>query len=182
VNTVDIKHVDHLKFLKHLKESQSDVRLVADWFKHYGWDAQVCESTEAPTYSEWQDHADDGDIYIHRNGKQYRVEVKHLSANFTNANDWPFGKHFIICAKHAWDNADPKPHLYIYLNKDKTHFAVVKGITRDQWYTQKRRDSRYTNETQSFYFTNPMQVEFKKFGDAKPEEIFFNLYNAHVHN
>jgi hypothetical protein len=114
-------------------------------------------ATSAPTREEWASHADDGDLYV--NG--WRIEVKKLSATFTCAEDWPFGAKFIVCAKHAWENANPKPTGFIYLSANASHIAIVYGAHCHNWRVEKRKDSRYIGETQDFLFSPIEDVDWR---------------------
>ena len=88
--------------------------------------------SELKTIKDWKDFKDDGDMCIYKGDKSYRIEVKGLSCDFTNASDWSF-KDFIVCAKHSYDNSTPKPYAYMILNKDKTHMGIVNTRTYLDW-------------------------------------------------
>jgi hypothetical protein len=100
-------------------------------------------------------HVDNGDLYINM-----RVEVKTLGITFTNRADWKFGDKFIVCAKHSFDNAKPKPYAYIIQSADLKHIAVVHSATCKQWYSEARKDSRYEDVTQDFYLCPIDLVKF----------------------
>jgi len=152
---------NHEKFLSHLKESEQSVWLVANYLNSFGYNVTINASGKAKTAKEWQSFVDNGDLSI-----QQRVEVKGLSAEFTSATDWPFGSKFIVCAKHSFDNATPKPYLYVYLNKQKTHGAFVLGSTSHLWDVETRVDRRYSNVEQEFYFCPIDKVVFSELNNA----------------
>ena len=145
---------NHAKFLDHLEASKSPVWLVARWLCDHGFAVSLSPTSKASAHDEWREHVDDGDL-----GITVRVEVKHLSCGFTSEADWPFPD-FIVCAKHAWDNAKPKPYRICYLNKDKSHLAVLDTATRDDWTVDRRTDKRYNNVAQDFYICDPSMVTF----------------------
>jgi len=91
-------------------------------------------------------------LFVHQ-----RVEVKQLSANFTGAKDWPFGCKFIVCAKHAFDRARPKPYALVILSASGEHAAVVFASDARSWTVETRCDRRYESVTQEFYFS-PMEL------------------------
>ena len=99
-------------------------------------------------YEDRLEHVDSGDLFLTQ-----RYEVKRLTRHFTGREDWPFGEKFIVCAKHAFDNAEQKPHLIVILNPSMTVAAIVKGSDCDKWYWEWRRDSRYQDMLQKFYFS-----------------------------
>lgn len=137
---------NHEKFLSHLRDSFEGVFVAVRWLNKLGYDVTVKSSTEAKSHSDWKDHADGGDIFISQ-----RIEVKKLGVSFTKER-WPFGENFIVCAKHAYDLAKPKPYAYLYLSADRKFAAILKGATRPRWSVQSRTDSRYENVEQEFYF------------------------------
>lgn len=147
---------NHTRFLTHLSESDAGVWLAARWLHSIGYNVKVNCASKAAKHEDWKKHTDNGDLEISQ-----RVEVKNLSIDFTCRNDWPYGDNFIVCAKHAWDNAVPKPFGFIYLSKSQSHAAVLKGDTSGQWIVSTRKDSRYQGDySQEFYFAPLELVKF----------------------
>jgi hypothetical protein len=144
---------NHEKFLSHLKKSDNGVWSVARWLHGRGHNVKINCSPQAPSADQWKKYADNGDLEI-----SLRVEVKQLSADFTGEGDWPFRNKFIVCAKHSWDNSQPKPYAYIYLNKEGSHAAIVMGHTSKTWGIEKKIDSRYDNVEQEFYMIHPSKA------------------------
>lgn len=158
---------NHEKFLEHLKTSDEAIWLVARWLRSKGKCVMIPPYTAAKKASQWKDHVDGGDLYIvdfDKNGKitMKRLEVKKLGVNFTSAYDWPFRNKFIVCAKHSYDSADPKPEGYIIVSNDKNYFAFVPTTTKNDWYVEQRNDSRYIGVIQDFYFCPKNLVMFRK--------------------
>jgi len=137
---------DFQRFVKHLHDSREGVVSAANWLNSLGYSVTMPPSTVSDSYENRMDHVDNGDLYINM-----RVEVKRLGIEFTSKEDWKFGDKFIVCAKHSFDNAKPKPYAYIIQSLDLTHIAVVNSSTCKQWYSEKRKDSRYEDMTQNFY-------------------------------
>lgn len=134
--------------------------MIARWLTSRGHIVRLAPLTKAPTRADWKDHVDDGDLEI-----ALRVEVKRLSANFTNAKDWPFGSKFIVCAKHAFDNARPKPHSFIIVNAAGTHAAIVEGRTSRDWTVERKTDSRMDGVSQECYLAPMGCVTFTTLAD-----------------
>jgi len=147
---------NHARFLSHLDKSTTAVWCVAQWLCNRGYQATVLPATKAANPSEWKDHADVGDILLSQ-----RIEVKRLSVEFSGREDWPFGEDFIVCAKHAWDRAKPKPHAFIILSANMGHAAIVKGDTFGRWRVEKRKDSRYNGIEQEFYLCPLDDIEWR---------------------
>jgi hypothetical protein len=147
---------DDERFRQHLEDSKFGVQVIADWFTMNGYAVRLPPVRVCKNHAEWKAFADDGDLFI-----ESRIEVKHLGVDFTCREDWPFGEKFIVCAKHSWDRAQPKPQAYYVLNKQASHLAIVLGRTSNEWFVEERRDSRYDDVEQSFYFCPLDKVIFK---------------------
>jgi hypothetical protein len=151
---------NHQRFLNHLDGSAGGVWAVAQWLASRGHAVRVNPNTRAPHRADWREHVDAGDLEI-----SLRIEVKHLRYHFTCAEDWPFGNFFIVCAKHQWDKARPRPYAYVSLNPEGTHAAIVRGDTFRDWKVEFRRDHRYEGgETQAKYVTALTNVKFIQLG------------------
>ena len=156
---------NHTKFLKHLKESKPAVWAIAQWLSERGYPVKVNPSPIADEHKNWKSYVDNGDIEITQ-----RVEIKEISQTFTSAKDWPIKDKFIVCAKHSFDRATPKPFAYIILSKDRNHAAIVMGSTYEYWYIEKRQDSRYENVSQEFYFCPLEHIKFVRIGTTNEQE------------
>ena len=155
---MDIHNKENFKrFVEHLGDSHDGVWNVAHWLNDRGYSVTVPPTSVAKSYEDRMNHVDGGDLFI-----QQRIEVKTLGINFTCKEDWKFGDKFIVCAKHSYDNARPKPYAYIIQSADMTHLAVVNSSTFKQWYVEKRNDSRYVEYTQEFYLCPIDLVKFFK--------------------
>lgn len=143
---METKIRDFQRFVKHLNDSHEGVISAANWLNSLGYSVTIPPSTVSDSYENRMKHVDNGDLYINM-----RVEVKTLGITFTSRADWKFGDKFIVCAKHSFDNAKPKPYAYIIQSADLKHIAVVHSTTFKQWYSESRKDSRYEDVTQDFY-------------------------------
>lgn len=151
---------NHRKFLNHLNDSSKAVWTVARMLSCRGYGVTIPATSKAESHSEWKKHADGGDLFISQ-----RVEVKQLGVEFTSAQDWPFGRKFIVCAKHAFDRAQPKPYAFVILSASGSFAAAVFATDRKYWTAEKRRDGRYENITQEFYFCPMETVQFFQMPD-----------------
>jgi hypothetical protein len=154
---MDIKERDHQKFLKHLDQSTDGVLSAAKWLSKRGYSVTMPPTTSSEKYADRMKHVDKGDLFIN-----LRVEVKTLSYTFTGRDDWMFGDKLIVCAKHSFDNADPKPYGYIIQSADLKHVAIVHSSTFKHWYVEQKTDRRYEDYTQDFYFCPMDLVKFFK--------------------
>jgi len=150
---------NHQRFLLHLDRSQDALFVIARYLYRQGNSLKMDGVRKRPADGDPKDYADNGDIYIQPEDSfdWQRIEVKGLSVDFTDANDWPFKSKFLVCAKHSFDEAEPKPHCYYILNKNKTHMAIVEGKTSVLWTVESRVDSRYRNLSQDFYLC-PIEI------------------------
>ncbi len=148
---------NHKKFLSHLKKSSTGVFAAAGWLWRRGNTVTIRQHKLAPSHDQWKDYVDEGDLEV-----SFRAEVKHLQCEFTGSSDWPYTPYFIVCAKHAWDNAFPKPKMFIYLSKTMEYLAVVEQSSSCCWYVEKRKDYRYEGIEQECYFVPLDHVTFFK--------------------
>jgi len=144
-------------FLQGLDKSRESVWITAKWLNGLGYPVTVNVAPVRDKHKNWKNYADHGDIEISQ-----RVEVKHLTVPFTNKQDWPFKDKFIVCAKHSYDFAIPKPYMYIIVDDDYSHVAVVRSDSKPHWYVENKRDSRYVEEVyeQDFYLCPMEHVMF----------------------
>jgi len=148
---------NHDKFLANLKKSHDSSWRFVQWFARKGYGVVTPRIRLAKSHADWRMGADSGDMFV-----QVPVEHKHTTKHFTCREDWPF-KTFIVCAKHSYDRADPKPWCYLYLNAKSTHMAMVKQSTRRHWTVETIRDNRYDNYEQKVYMCPLEHVQFMKF-------------------
>jgi hypothetical protein len=151
---------NHKKFTDHLEESTDAVWFTAKWFWKRGHKVTIPPMSIAPDHEQWKRHADNGDLEVLINDEPKRIEVKQLGVHFTGLNDWPF-RDFMVCAKHSYDNADPKPAYYIILSNDRNAMAIIDTNRFEEWSTAVRSDSRYQNVGQEFYVCNPSNVTWR---------------------
>tara|TARA_R100000808_G_C2100421_1_gene117684 strand:+ start:84 stop:557 length:474 start_codon:yes stop_codon:yes gene_type:complete len=153
---------NHKKFLNHLDDSTESVFISALYLYKKGCSVKINAMEKASSHKDWKSCRDDGDLEVYKNNNKYRVEVKGLSADFTCAEDWKYGNKFIVCAKHSYDQAKTKPYAYMILNKNRTHVAIVKTTTKNDWYVEYRKDSRYNDFGQECYFCPLDKIEWRK--------------------
>lgn len=151
---------NHEKFLTHLDASIETMWICARYLYNQGYAVKINPMKKAQTYDEWRGYADNGDLEIWIDGVPQRIEVKGLSTNFVDGNDWKFPD-FIICAAHSWDMANPKPLAYMIFNKKRTHVAVVYGKDSHTWIKAGKYDRRYTEYAQEFYFSPLENIVWK---------------------
>jgi hypothetical protein len=149
---------DFDKFMSNLDRSHDAVWQVARWLVSRGNKVTVNTTSKAKSADELQYYTDEGDLYINQ-----RIEVKGLGADFTCAEDWAFGENFMVCAKHSYDRSNPKPYSYIYLNKARTHIAILDTKTYSQWTVKKFKDRRYENMVQDFYICPTKLLKFMEY-------------------
>ncbi len=149
---------DFNTLMSNIDRSQDAVWQVARYIVSKGYKISVTPTVKASNASELSDFVDEGDIYI-----QQRIEVKGLGAEFTCAEDWKFGKEFMVCAKNSYDRANPKPSKYIYLNKARTHMATLDTNTHKQWFVKRYKDKRYNDMEQDFYICPTELLKFSEY-------------------
>ena len=127
---------NHLHFMQELKASQFAVWMVARLLSKWGYPVVIPPYHVAPTADVHEQYSDDGDLNI-----LYKVEVKHVSVNFTNAKDWPF-KDFIIDGREQYDQKFPEPKFYIVVSDDYAAVGIVDTTkTKREWFVDMRADA-----------------------------------------
>ena len=153
------------RFLRHLKDSQDDVWRIARWFSDKGYEVRIPATSYSKNYQDRLNHIDQGDLYV-KFQREERVEVKGLSAQFTSKDDWPMGNTAIVCAKHSFDNADPKPFFYLLLSADKVHAMFIRSDTKEHWEVREYTDKRYESMRQRFYVCPLQYIKFSAVSSA----------------
>lgn len=154
---------DNRKVVQHVRQSQDDVWRVARWLNNKGYEVRIPPTTYAKNYEDRLNHQDQGDLYV-KFQKEERVEVKGLSTQFTSKNDWRFKDEAIVCAKHAFDHAEPKPFFYVLLSADKIHAMFIRSDTKEHWEVKEFNDKRYESMRQRFYVC---PIQYIKFGNIQ---------------
>lgn len=156
------KKPNHNRFLETLRHSMVAVEVAALWLRQEGYEVSSGYIMEAPRHEDWKKYSDNGDLWIKgKNDKhELRVEIKHLSVEFSSLNDWPFGKDFILCSKHSFDRSFPKPYSYLIFSNSLTHAASVIVNTKDM-FVKTQHDSKY-DRLQEFYYVPLSCVTFYK--------------------
>lgn len=152
---------NYSKFIDHLDESSVGVFTIAYYLYLKGLDVRIGGLRKMKLNESYKDFQDDGDLFVYKDSRKYRIEVKNLSCDFTCAEDWKF-KDFIVCASHSYDFADEKPYAYFILNKYRTHVAIVNSKTNSTWNIVKRTDSRYNKYSQDFYTCDLSLIQWEK--------------------
>jgi hypothetical protein len=148
------------QFVKRFKNSHKAVWVVAHWFHHkLEKDVLIKGAPMAEYCTPEQEYLDDGDLYI--DGK--RVEVKGLTSEFTCEADYPYRDGVLVCNKASYDRADPKPYMYVELNKHMTHAYIVYPDTFDHWSVFKMNDKYYGENNIEEVYKCPLEhVIFRK--------------------
>jgi hypothetical protein len=133
-------------FVDDLRESREAVQHVAQWLVAQGVPVLIRPTYIRPDQSQRSAYSDVGDLEI-----QQRVEVKRrFNVQFTCADDFPYPT-IIVDVCHTYDNARPKPFMYVIVNHAMTHAAII--LCRDtakQWVRSTKMDSTLNRERE-FY-------------------------------
>lgn len=149
----------HERFQALLGASEDSVWDVMRWLTEKGFSVRKEPTKVAPTVEERETYKDDADFEV-----CLPIEVKALSADFTCRRDWPFGNKFIVDSKNTFDEKLRKPWQYIYVNKAKTHYAVLNvRETMCHWYTEEKTCGNYADVgglKSEFYIVDPHYVSW----------------------
>ncbi len=107
-------------YVKNLSKSSGAVWRVAMYLHRFKYTVTIPALHIAKDLSEYKSKIDDGDIILHRDGNQEKIEVKHQSWDWTNHTDIPWNT-IIVCAKKSYDRHNQKPSAYFLVNTQLTH-------------------------------------------------------------
>lgn len=120
-------------FHRRLENSRFSTFLIAKYLHKRGFSVTVSAFDYRPHGSDWEDHTDDGDLYVWQGtGPKLRIDVKHISTDFTGQEDFPHDRMFISDIR-AIRRANPHPEAYVILNRAATHMGIVWWRTQRHW-------------------------------------------------
>lgn len=137
----------HERFLERLAASSEAVFRVAQLQHGKGRTVEIPAIRRAPRPDVAEHYADLGDLFV---VVRHRIEVKHLSINFTCSADWPFGAEVFVDNAVRVDHAGGDVLAYVSVSRDMSHIAVIARETRPHWYMVERR-SRLTGAIGHYY-------------------------------
>ena len=145
-------------YQRKLRKSNDAVWVVARYMHKFTYSVTVPALKIAKDLSEYKKFTDDGDIVLHRDGKDEKVEVKHQSWDWTEHRDIPWDQ-IIVCAKKSYDRHSVKPSAYFLVNKQLTHSLVIPTSTYDSWTVKDIHDKK-KDWVQTMYMINPLIYQF----------------------
>ena len=148
------------QFRKRLDASKDPVWFCGRYLSEKGYSISI-EPTVQGLHKEWREYRDQGDLYISKpgwmNGKPQRIEVKQLSA-ITSPTNFKFPS-VIVCAAHSWDEATPKPHLYILMGKHQQNYcAMILSKDQPKWFKRVVPDKYYTGSYEQEMYLCPKEL------------------------
>lgn len=147
---------DTATFHRRLEQSKGGVWLVAKWLNDkWKYNTLITSNEVCDDLKNRINYVDNGDLYIskHIQGQKInpnlasylRVEVKSSSKDYTSKEDYPF-ENVRVCAKNSYDHSDPKPYMYVILNRNKTHAVIIVCETHEHWIVKQQRDNAYDED------------------------------------
>lgn len=133
----------HEDYVKSFKASVPAVMKAARLLVlEFGLNITVPKLKTTPNKAERYKYVDDGDIIVHLDDRDYRIEVKQRFLKFTCADDFPY--HTISLDEFYKANKENMYPLlaYMIVNQDMTYAAYVSAETRLQWIADVRSDSK----------------------------------------
>lgn len=120
-------------FSRRLDASRKSTFLVAEYLHKAGYNVNIPAFDYNEDNGPWEDHVDDGDLYIWRKGEDpWRIDVKHVSVEFTTRESFRYS-HIFVADIRAVERANPFPLAYITVNNSCTHMAIIWGKTKKLW-------------------------------------------------
>lgn len=121
-------------FHQRLDDSRFSVFLMAEYLHKRGYSVNIPAFVYRKPGSNWQDHVDNGDLFIQKDGgPQYRIDVKHSTAQFTGPEDYPYSN-MLVAEIRSIERANPCPLVYCIVNEPATHVALIWWKTKPHWF------------------------------------------------
>jgi hypothetical protein len=149
------------EFVERLKKSQDAVFFMKDYFESKNFEVEVPELVVAPTsVGSFSKYADNGDMFITKNGVREKVEIKQSSKKF-DLNNWYFDT-IIINSIPGYDSKNPKPDIHIILSSDREYgYAIRKDVFEKEKFKKKIYD-KFKKTELWFYLVKKEFVTFFK--------------------
>jgi hypothetical protein len=158
-----MKTNSHDAFLTRLDQSRKSTFLVAEYLHKSGYNINVPAFDYRDPNTNWEDHVDDGDIYIWKdNEEKHRIDVKHISLDFTSLDTFKYS-HIFVADIRAIERANPFPLAYIIVNNKCTHIAIIWGKTKKVWEPY----DVYASNTEKMITVMRCPVEYADFRELK---------------
>jgi hypothetical protein len=148
-------------YTNQLSKSMAAVWRVAIYLHSFKYTVTVPALHIAKDKSEYKDKVDQGDIILHRDGKNEIVEVKHQSWGWTSHEDIPWDS-IIVCAKRSYDRHKEKPSAYFLVNTQLSHAILVPTSTYNSWSVKDIHDKK-KDWVQTMYMITPINYKFIEF-------------------
>ena len=151
--------VGEYNFKEVLLKSQEAVYFMRDFFLSKGFEVYVPDLVIAPyNVGAFSKYSDQGDMFITKDGVEFKLEIKHINTDFTN--EWPY-KDIIVNSYAGYQSKHIKPDVHILLNKNKTHYLSIKNETFPLWELRRQFD-RVKQKDLLFYFISKKYAKFFK--------------------
>lgn len=141
------------EFKKELRKGYKYQTIVRDKLIEAGLNIEMPELQEK--------QSDDGDIYINIKGKEYIIEVKSQSLEFTSIENFPFDS-VIVDMEENWNKKKYTPTAYIHISQKTNYMFVVPCSTQEFW-TRKFIKDKVRGYSKWFMFVDKKYI--KEFGD-----------------
>lgn len=146
-------------FKKVLLKSQEAVEFMGEFFTSKGYNVHIPELVIAPyNVGAFSKYADQGDMFLEKDGVETKVEIKHINTDFTT--EWPY-KNIIVNSYTGYNSKQVKPDVHILLNKDKTYYLSIRNETFPTWELRRIYDKVKQKEL-LFYFADKSCANFFK--------------------
>lgn len=146
-------------FKEVLLKSQEAVYFMQEYLLCKGYEVYVPDLVIAPyNVGAFSKYADQGDMFVKKNGIETKLEIKHINTDFTD--QWPY-KDIIVNSYPGYESKFIKPDVHILLNKNKTHYLSIRKETFPHWELRRTFD-RVKQKDLLFYFVGKEHAKFFK--------------------
>jgi len=148
-------------FIEDLKRSKFAVEVAGAYWQAKGYRVEIPETRIRPDPSVRMDYSDNGDLIV-----RAVAEVKRRGFNFKSIEDFRYPS-IIVDVCHKFDDAHPKPFVYMILSSDMTGMIVVPVAATMEYWTKKVRKDNHAGRERSFYECPLSVCRYEKFTPTK---------------
>lgn len=148
-------------FLEDLEKSKIAVEFAAGYWQAKGYRVEIPVTRARPEPSVRMDYSDNGDLIVYA-----RAEVKRRGFNFKSMADFKYPS-IIVDVCHSFDNAKPKPFVYMILSNDMTGMIVVQVAATMHLWTKRVRKDTHAGRERSYYECPISACKYEKFTPTK---------------
>ena len=127
-------------------KSQKAVLSVAGYFQRKGKAVYLPSIKVRPEDAHHKDYQDKGDLFV----KEGKIQIKHLSREFTSLETFPFDPVIVDEQYKIKAQEDKPPIMYVSVEKHLRGALIIPWSTNTAWTSEEKTDSKQQNSKRVF--------------------------------